>query len=341
MAVTAGYDVGGAHLKVALSEAGRITAVRQIPCPLWEGLDRLDAALHAAQPLAASASRHAVTMTGELCELFCDRKSGVVALVDRLQAILGEATRIWMGPRGFGSVQEARIDPAAVASMNFLAAAEAAGRRVRDGLLVDMGSTTTDVIAIVGGAPCPHGLTDADRLATGELIYTGLTRTDVCVVASEARLHNRTQRLAAGSFATMADVRRVLGALPSDVDQHPTADNRGTSLEESLARFARCFGRDRADATLEDWRDVARDIADKQIAEVRTAIGEVLAASPVPDSAPVIAAGIGAAEIEALAKQLDRPCRTFGDLIEATEDCRTWATRCAPASAVSVLAAAE
>ena len=45
MAVTAGYDVGGAHLKVALSEAGRVVAVEQVACPLWQGLDRLDAAL--------------------------------------------------------------------------------------------------------------------------------------------------------------------------------------------------------------------------------------------------------------------------------------------------------
>ena len=47
MAITAGYDVGGAHLKVALAEDGRTIAVRQIACPLWRGLDRLDAALAA------------------------------------------------------------------------------------------------------------------------------------------------------------------------------------------------------------------------------------------------------------------------------------------------------
>ena len=37
MAITAGYDVGGAHLKVALAENGRTVAVRQIACPLWQG----------------------------------------------------------------------------------------------------------------------------------------------------------------------------------------------------------------------------------------------------------------------------------------------------------------
>ena len=74
-----------------------------------------------------------------------------------------------------------------------------------------MGSTTTDIIAIAGGKPAPRGLTDGERLVTGELVYTGLTRTDVSVVAQRATFRGRAQRLAAGGFANMADVRRILG----------------------------------------------------------------------------------------------------------------------------------
>ena len=339
MAVTAGYDVGGAHLKVALAEGGRVLGVGQIACPLWQGLDRLDAAFAEARPLVVRAERHAAAMTGELCEIFPDRRSGVLSLVDRLQSILGHDVSIWMGPRGFGSAQEARVDPAAVASTNFLASAELVARRLGDALMVDMGSTTTDIIPIVGGRPSPRGLTDGERLATGELVYSGLTRTDVAAVAHKAPLHGHVHRLAAGRFATMADVRRILGGLPADVDQHATADSRGTTIEESLARFARCFGRDRADTSLEDWRMAANVIADRQMADIAAAIAEVLAATPVPDEAPVIAAGIGAALIAPMAADLGRPCRPFGDLIEAEPACHLWATRCAPAVAVALLAA--
>ena len=111
----------------------------------------------------------------------------------------------------------------------------------------------------------PRALTDGERLATGELVYSGLTRTDVSVVARTVLFRGHRQRLAAGNFATMADVRRILGELPDDVDQHETADHRGTSLEESLARFARCLGRDRRDASLADWRSAAALIAAEQM----------------------------------------------------------------------------
>jgi probable H4MPT-linked C1 transfer pathway protein len=225
----------------------------------------------------------------------------------------------------------------AVASTNFLAAAELIARRLGDGLLIDMGSTTTDIIPVRTGAPTPRGLTDGDRLMTGELVYSGLTRTDVTAIAHKAPLHGHSYRLAAGNFATMADVRRILGTLPADVDQHDTADHRGKSLEESLERFARCFGRDRLEASLEDWRTAAEVIADRQTADLSAAVAEVLAATPVATDAPVIAAGIGAGLIAPLAADLGRACQDFGGLANATEDCRVWATRCAPAVAVALL----
>jgi (4-(4-[2-(gamma-L-glutamylamino)ethyl]phenoxymethyl)furan-2-yl)methanamine synthase len=338
MAITAGYDVGGAHLKVALAEDGRTLAARQIACPLWKGLDALDAAFAEAAPLLARADSHAATMTGELCELFPDRPSGVTAIIDRLVSLLGPDVRIWLGPRGFGSADEARADPMSAASTNFLASAALVARRVPDALLIDMGSTTTDIIPIAGGRPAPRGLTDADRLVSGELVYTGLTRTDVSVVAQRALFRGREQRLAAGGFANMADVRRILGELAEGVDQHSTLDGRGKSAEDSVARFARCFGRDAGDASVDDWRISARDIADRQMSDVRAAVTDVLAAAELPSYAPIVAAGIGAPQVETLARMLGRETLRFGALAGTTPDCEEWATRCAPAVAVALLA---
>jgi probable H4MPT-linked C1 transfer pathway protein len=338
MAITAGYDVGGAHLKVALAEDGRTIAVRQIPCPLWRGMQQLDAALVDAVALIARAEQHAVTMTGELCELFPDRQSGVHEILSHLATELDADLRVYMGLRGFADTATAMAEPASVGSMNFLASATLVGRKLADALLVDMGSTTTDIIAIAGGKPALRGVTDGARLETGELVYTGLTRTDVSVIAQRATFRGRSQRLAAGGFANMADVRRILGTLPPDVDQHATLDGRGTSVQESTARFARCFGRDAADAAADDWRACAREVVEQQIAEVRAAVEEVLSASALPAGAPIAVAGIGAVDIAALAVGLGRASVPFGTLAATTPDSSEWATRCAPAVAVALLA---
>jgi (4-(4-[2-(gamma-L-glutamylamino)ethyl]phenoxymethyl)furan-2-yl)methanamine synthase len=336
MAISAGYDVGGAHLKVALSDNGHTIAVRQIACPLWQGIDRVDAAFAEAADLVSRANRHAVTMTGELCEIFPDRATGVRVIIDRLKSLL-PSFDVWMGMHGLGSPDLAETDPVSVASTNFLASAALVAARLPDALLVDMGSTTTDIVVVRDGKIAVRGLTDGDRLRTGELVYTGLTRTDVSIVAQRGKLLGRSQRLAAGSFANMADVRRVLGTLPHDVDQHATLDGRGKSLDESLERFARSFGRDAAEALIGDWQVAARNIAAQQMQEIGSAIDEVLAATEFPASAPIIAAGIGADEIAKLAIDAGHEAIRFGDLTNATDDCRTWATRCAPAVALSLL----
>ena len=341
MTITAGLDVGGAHLKVALAEDGRIVAVRQIACPLWQGFDQLEAALAAAAPLTGAASRHAVTMTGELSDLFTDRAAGVEALVDRLADAFGPATRFWMGRRGFGSAEEACRYHVDVGSTNFLATATLVGQHARAALVLDMGSTTVDIVPVADGRPVPRGLTDADRLASGELVYTGLTRTSVMAIASAAPFKGTWQRLVREHYANAADLRRVLGTLPEGIDQHATADGRGKSVPESVARLARMFGRDAAEGSVEDWRAAARFVVERQLEAILEGALQVLSAAPLPVDAPVVVAGIGADVAGAVASRLGRPCKAFGELVAAAHDCRVWATRCAAAVAIGLLSANE
>ena len=334
MTLTAGYDVGGAHLKVALVEDGRVVEARQIACPLWHGLDQLGAALDEAESITAGAARHAVTMTGELTEIFPSRQAGVVSLVSFLTERLGPATRFFMGLKGFGDAAQACAGPDSVASANFLGTARLIAAKRKGALLIDMGSTTTDIIA----CDRPQGLTDAERLQTGELVYTGLTRTPVPSVTTRGVLAGQWQGLARDCFATMADVRRVLGELPEDVDLHETADGRDKSVGESLRRLARGFGRDGEERHLDVWRVAAAHIRDDQLRSIYDGAIQVLSRPGVDASGGVVAAGIGAGDVEMIAQRLGLSCMTFGELIGASGDVTLPATRYAPAVAVGMLA---
>ena len=337
MTLTAGYDIGGAHLKVALVEAGRVVDVRQIVCPLWRGLDHLDAALAEALAFTVPATRQAVTMTGELADVFPDRYTGVARIVERTRAALGGDCRFYMGPHGFGSADDALAHHGDVASANFLASATLAAREQRDGLLIDMGSTTTDIIPFKAGAVIARGLSDCERLRTGELVYTGLTRTPVMAVTTRGLFQGHWQTLARDAFATMADVRRVLGDLPADVDQHATSDGRGKSVEESRARLARCFGRDALPGEDADWSASAAMIAEEQLFSLINGCQQVLRGAGLPDDARVVTAGIGTEVAAGVAAHLGREVVTFGALVTAPPDVALWATRCAPAVAVALL----
>ena len=49
-------------------------------------------------------------------------------------------------------------------------------------LLLDLGSTTCDIIPIAYAHPQPFGRTDTARLKSGELVYCGVRRTPLCAV---------------------------------------------------------------------------------------------------------------------------------------------------------------
>lgn len=337
MGMTAGLDVGGAHLKVALVEAARTVAVRQIACPLWQGLDKLDTALAEAHALISSARSVAITMTGELSDLFPDRETGVATLVARLSREFGDKARFWMGPRGFGRAEEACHHPGDVGSTNFLATAAFIGSSMADALLIDFGSTTADIIPISSGSPAPRGFTDAERQISGELVYTGFTRTAVMGVTTEAPFRGERVGFAREYLATVADVRRILGYDLTEIDQHATADGKGKSLEESVARLGRMLGRDARDGKAEDWRQTAAFVRECQLRSIHDGAARVLSAAPLLATAPIVAAGIGAGEIEEIARRLGRPVVRFGTLANADQSCEAWATGCAPAVAVARL----
>jgi probable H4MPT-linked C1 transfer pathway protein len=338
MGITAGLDVGGAHLKVAVAADRRIVHVEQIACPLWLGMTHLDQALALARPLLHNAETIAITMTGELSDLFASRREGVETLVKKLDATYEDAARFWMGQRGFGSAAEAIAHVADTASTNFLATATLVGRRLNEALLIDMGSTTTDIIAITNGEPRPIGLSDATRLATGELVYTGLTRTAVMGVTAAAHFRETPQGLCREYLATLADVRRILGQLPDGVDQHATADGRSKSLGDSVARLARMFGRDAADGTQSDWRAAAAEIAEAQMRSIADGYDTVAIRTELPASAPVVVAGIGAGVIAAsLVARSGRDTVYFGELAHAVDSMVAAATHAAPAVAVALL----
>lgn len=325
MTMVAGLDVGGANLKVARVDGGRLIAAREIACELWNGLAELDRALDAAAGLISGAQSIALTMTGELCELFPSRRDGVITLATHLERRFGETAKFYRGLRGFGTATAARDDWSSVASANFLATAEVIARRRPESLLIDFGSTTTDIIA----CDRPQGLTDAERLATGELVYTGLTRTPVPSITTRGLLAGQWQGLARDAFATMADVRRVLGELPADIDT-------GASLEDSLARLARGFGRDADMRQLDVWKVAARHIAEAQVQSIIDGALQVLS-RPGTKVTGVVTAGIGAPVAATIAERLGFTATSFGALIEADPACRVDTTRYAPATAVALL----
>jgi len=338
MSSVVGWDIGGVHLKAARADNGRIVEALQIASPLRSGLEPLIRAFAQAKAELGGVERHVVTMTGELADTFSSRPEGVERLAMlAARELAGAAVSIYAGPAGYVSPERARAHAGEIASANWHACAALVARHRRNALFLDMGSTTTDVVPVIGGEIAARGYTDVQRLAAGELVYTGLVRGFVMATADRAPFNGIWTPLINENFANMADVHRILGALPADADQMATADGREKTPAASRARLARMIGADAADADSASWLALARWFAEMQMRAIVDAV--MLASShcePPPD-APMVGAGVGTQVIQEIARRVGRSYVGFDELLQVTPQARTGASRCAPAAALALL----
>jgi probable H4MPT-linked C1 transfer pathway protein len=275
-----GLDIGGANLKVA-SDTG---FARHTPFALWREPARLPDQLNALLHEAPAFERLAVTMTGELCDCFETKRQGVEAILDAVEAAArGRDVLVWRTDGRFCDVATARSEPLLVAAANWLATATLAGRFAPHGaaLLVDVGSTTTDIVPIWNGRPAPLGRTDPERLILKELVYTGARRTPVCALLGEDG--------AAEFFATMHDVYLMLRCLPEDPNDRDTADGRPATVACAHSRLARMMGGDVEITSTSDTHALAERLASRQAEVIRGAVHAVSARLPMAVETVVLA----------------------------------------------------
>ena len=338
-----GWDIGGAHVKVAAVDAGgRVVAALQVPCALWRGLDQLESALQqalAALPITAADACHAATMTGELADLFADRHQGVERIVETLQRCCGAARlRVFAGERGFLDPERAVQYPADVASANWLATAQVIAGRIGEALLVDIGSTTTDLVAVHDGRVVTAGRSDFDRLVSGELVYSGVVRTPLMAITDAIEFEGLRIPLMAELFATTADVYRLTGELDERYDQHASADGAEKTLHGSARRLARMIGRDARERPIGAWQTLAASFRATQLEHIRRAVQQVLLRAGVAPGGMLVAAGSGAFLVPEPARALSRKATDFARLVESRLDDPAALSVCAPAVAVALLA---
>ncbi len=336
-----GWDIGGAHLKAARWENGRIVKVAQVACPLWLGLDELHRAFSEAKPIVGPADLNAATMTAELCDAFASREDGVNGVAALAAQELAPARVLfYAGPEGFVEPRAVAAHATKIASANWHASASFVGLHHQNALFVDMGSTTTDLIPIVGSKVKTQGYSDASRLANGELVYAGVVRS--YLMSSGIKLvpfGGHWVPLMNEWFAATSDVYRLLGELPEDADVMETADGREKTVEASMARLARMLGHDGPEADLATWQQLARYFAEIQLRDLTDAAHLILSRGEINANAPVVGAGAGRFVVKRLAERLSRSFIDFSDLIEALPEARAKACDCAPATAIAFLAA--
>src|SRR2546426_1089812 len=320
-----GWDIGGVNTKVARVANARVLAARAAPYELQRDPTALAPLLaRLARDLgAAPADAHAVTMTAELSQLFRTKREGVGFVLDAVGAAFPDAcVRVWSVDARWRTPAQARREPLAVAAANWAATAHVVGRQCPDCLLVDVGTTTTDIIPIRGGAPMARGRTDVERLQEGELVYSGALRTPVEAIASTVPVRGHETGVSAEGFALAGDVHVWRGELaPADYSV-PTPDGRPATKKFAGERLARVICADREMLDEAAIAEIAGVLAAAQVGRIAAAIQRVIARHPSLETAVVTGLGAFLGRAAARAAGLNvstafcrllRPCHESAD----------------------------
>ena len=270
---TLGLDIGGANIKAAHSDGAAISE----PFPLWRQPTHLFEHIRVANGrIGCGFDRVAVTMTAELCDCFETKREGVGFVLDVVDRFAeGVPVRVWSTNGGFVSVAAARAEPLKVAASNWHAWATFAARYPGDAM-IDVGSTTTDIVRRVDRQPVFNGLTDMDRLATGELEYLGVRRTPVAALGPSVALNRTTYSVMSEFFATTADVFVLTGDLPEAPDCLDTPDTRPLTRAFAAARLLRMIGADTEMSTLENAVKLAHSFHDRMLGRLERSLRQVM-----------------------------------------------------------------
>ena len=232
-----------------------------VPFEVWKRPDDLSSVIAAAAAALPASTRAAVTMTAELCDCYPTKTVGVNTVLDAAVAGLpGRSIVVWGVDGEFHGVADARRQPHLIAAANWLALATLAARVIPNsrGLLIDIGTTTTDLIPLDHGRVAARGRSDTERLQTGELVYAGVRRTPVCALATELPFRGVPTGLAAEIFASTLDVYLTLGEIASNPTDLSTADGRPSTVEAARDRLARMIGNDSDGFSAEDAQAFAQ-----------------------------------------------------------------------------------
>lgn len=293
-----GLDVGGAHVKAALLRTqGKLPRRKVYPFEIWKNPDGLADLLRAIRDESEPGSV-VLTMTGELSDVFKSRADGVRHILKcAVDAMSPVPVNVLDVDGGLIGSQEAIGAHERVASANWAATTKWVCRHLPRCLIVDIGSTTTDILPVKNGSPSVRGKTDLQRLMTGELLYTGCLRTPVMAIAPLLKICGAPIAVCPEHFAVMGDAHLYLGEIRAGAYTIPTPDHGPKTKRGAATRLARLALSSPEELGDGEIYPIAWQIVEAQVNAIANAMRRVMKVEKLND-APVVLIGPGRIYLE-------------------------------------------
>jgi (4-(4-[2-(gamma-L-glutamylamino)ethyl]phenoxymethyl)furan-2-yl)methanamine synthase len=296
-----GIDIGGANTKAALItvQNGKVQSVKVAVeyFPVWKEPQKLATMLLTLvkQLNIGHLDALGVTMTAELSDAFATKREGVHQILTSVKlAFQSQPIFVLNIQSKMISIKAAEETALSVGAANWVATGWLVSQKMRDCIIVDVGSTSTSIIPILHGQIAAKGKTDLDKLLFGELVYTGSLRTNVAAIVNHIPVKGGVAGVSSELFALSADIHLILGNITEKQYMCETADGRGKTIPEALARLARVVCADTEMLTQKEIVSIAKCIYNQQIQQVAESLEKAYKKiKEQSGTIPVVVTGLG------------------------------------------------
>jgi probable H4MPT-linked C1 transfer pathway protein len=298
-----GWDIGGANTKAAFvsTKSGKVEALKVAVeyYPIWKDPEKLATVLRQLKEKLSGGLELdcvGVTMTAELSDAYQTKREGVTHILSCVSQVFADVPVLVLDvDASLRSVNEAIAEPLKVASANWAATGWLVAQHIANCVVVDVGSTSTSIISVVKGRVSAVGKTDLEKLMCGELVYTGALRTNIAAMVNSILIRDDAARVSSELFAQSGDVHLLLGNITAEEYTTETADGRGKTRAEAMARLARVVCADTEMLTKQEILQMATYIYERQVKQIADGLSQVYSrtTSIAGEKVPVMVTGLG------------------------------------------------
>jgi probable H4MPT-linked C1 transfer pathway protein len=342
-----GWDIGGANTKAAFirTKDGSVEELKAAIeyFPVWKDSNKLANVLLTLKERLSGTTKldcMGLTMTAELSDVYQTKREGVNHILTcAAEAFTDVPIYVLDVDATLRLIESAKSEPLRVAAANWAATGWLVSQLIKTCVIIDVGSTSTSIIPVVDGRIVAAGKTDLEKLMNGELVYTGSLRTNVAAIVSSVPLRDGAARVSSELFAQSGDVHLVLGNITEEEYTAETADGRGKTRREAMARLARVVCADIEMLTEQEIVQIARYVHNRQVEQVAEGLSQVYSRTKTltAEKIPLVITGIGKDFIAKTAAQKVR----IDKIIDLGKLIHNGVVTASPAVGVALMAASK
>lgn len=286
--VILGIDIGGANTKITELEE-KYYKIHHIYFPMWKKHKKLTELLRVYN--SGNVEKVGIVMTAELVDAYRSKREGVEDILNSVErAFPDKDIYVFDVDGNFLEIDVAKKKYIKVSASNWTATAYFVIKDICDNcILVDMGSTTTDIIPIKDGEILAEE-TDLKRLMNNQLVYVGALRTPLSFLTNTVVFRGFKTNVSSEYFSITGDVNLILNKINPEDYTCDTPDGVPVDRKSCMRRVARVLCSDLEEVNEEEILDISLQFYRKLLNMVRSNLDRVSERYEIRD---VVITGLG------------------------------------------------